>query len=204
MNKEYVKVKGIEVLDKAYGRWWMMLLEGLCLIAICGLTLFMPNATLAFLVMVIGIYRIAMGVFYLIVGIANRVEYGTGNGFSFGRGIVDLAVGAVFLIWPDFIISAFLIIVAIWAVIMGIILLVMGGSSEGFGRIIKIVIGVLLIAFGIFTFINPGTQAVFFLVILGIVLGILGFFFVVQSFSMKKSYKAMKKLNEGYKDYDIQ
>ena len=57
--------------------------------------------------------------------------------------------------------------------------------------------------FGIFTFINPVGQAVFFIVFLGIVLGILGFFFIIQSFSMKKSYKELKKLNEGFKDYDV-
>ena len=79
----------------------------------------------------------------------------------------------------------------------------MGGSSLGMGRIIKIVLGVLLIIFGIFTFINPVGQAVFFIVFLGIVLGILGFFFIIQSFSMKKSYKELKKLNEGFKDYDV-
>ena len=66
-----------------------------------------------------------------------------------------------------------------------------------------VVLGVLLIIFGIFTFINPVGQAVFFIVFLGIVLGILGFFFIIQSFSMKKSYKELKKLNEGFKDYDV-
>ena len=109
MNKENMRVKGIELLDRAYGKWWMMLLEGICLVVICGMTLFLPDVTLSFLVMVIGIYRVAMGVFYLIVGIANRVEYGISNGFSFGRGIVDILVGAAFLLWPTTIISLSLI-----------------------------------------------------------------------------------------------
>ena len=183
MNKENMRVKGIELLDRAYGKWWMMLLEGICLVVICGMTLFLPDVTLSFLVMVIGIYRVAMGVFYLIVGIANRVEYGISNGFSFGRGIVDILVGAAFLLWPTTIISFFVVLVGIWAIITGIVLLVMGGSSLGMGRIVKIVLGVLLIIFGIFTFINPVGQAVFFIVFLGIVLGILGFFFIIQSFS---------------------
>ena len=203
MNKENMRVKGIELLDRAYGKWWMMLLEGISLVVICGMTLFLPDVTLSFLVMVIGIYRVAMGVFYLIVGIANRVEYGVSNGFSFGRGIVDILVGAAFLLWTATIISFFVVLVGIWAIITGIVLLVMGGSSLGMGRIIKIVLGVLLIIFGIFTFINPVGQAVFFIVFLGIVLGILGFFFIIQSFSMKKSYKELKKLNEGFKDYDV-
>nr|WP_279354803.1 DUF308 domain-containing protein [Eubacterium sp. 1001713B170207_170306_E7] len=180
-----------------------MLLEGICLVVICGMTLFVPDVTLSFLVMVIGIYRVAMGVFYLIVGIANRVEYGVSNGFSFGRGIVDILVGAAFLLWPTTIISFFVVLVGIWAIITGIVLLVMGGSSLGVGRAVKIVLGVLLIIFGIFTFMNPVGQAVFFIVFLGIVLGILGFFFIIQSFGMRKSYKELKKLNEGFKDYDV-
>ena len=56
MNKENMRVKGIELLDRAYGKWWMMLLEGICLVVICGMTLFLPDVTLSFLVMVIGIY----------------------------------------------------------------------------------------------------------------------------------------------------
>ncbi len=27
MNKENMRVKGIELLDRAYGKWWMMLLD---------------------------------------------------------------------------------------------------------------------------------------------------------------------------------
>ena len=37
MNKENMRVKGIELLDRAYGKWWMMLLEGICLVVICGM-----------------------------------------------------------------------------------------------------------------------------------------------------------------------
>ncbi|MEG0378477.1 MAG: DUF308 domain-containing protein [Eubacterium sp.] len=203
MDKSTIKNRGIEFLDQAYGKWWMMLLEGVCLIIICGLTLFMPQVTLGFLVMVIGIYRIAMGIFYCIVSIANRVNYGNNGGFGLARGIVDLLVGAIFLMWPSSVVSIFVILVGLWAVIMGIIVLVSGGGSTGIGKIVKIIVGVLLIVFGIFTFINPVEQAVVFLIFMGIVLGILGVFFVIQSFSMKKAIAQFKKLQEGYKDYDI-
>ena len=191
------------MLNRAYGKWWMMLLEGLCLIVICGLTLFMPDVTLSFLVMIFGIYRVAMGVFYLIVGIANRVEYGSTGGFGIGRGIVDLVIGAVFLIFPDTIISIFVMLVGLWALITGIVLLVLGGGSLGAGRVFKIVLGIVLMLFGFATFVNPITQAYFFLAFMGIILGVTGIFLVIQSFSMKNSYDAIKKLDEGFKDYEI-
>lgn len=199
-----MKNRGIGLLDRVYGKWWMMLLEGISLVIICGLTLFMPHVTLQFLVMIIGIYRVAMGVFYGIVGIASRVEYGNNGGFSLGRGVVDILVGGIFLLWPTMIVSVFLVIVGFWAIITGIIVLVSGGGSTGIWKIVKIIVGILLIAFGIFTFVNPVEQAVIFLIFMGVILGILGVFFIVQSFKMKKAIQELKKLNQGYQDYDIQ
>ena len=143
MNKENMRVKGIELLDRAYGKWWMMLLEGISLVVICGMTLFLPDVTLSFLVMVIGIYRVAMGVFYLIVGIANRVEYGVSNGFSFGRGIVDILVGAAFLLWPATIISFFVVLVGIWAIITGIVLLGESANPMRLASLALIVLGII-------------------------------------------------------------
>ena len=203
MDREALKNSGLNLLNRAYGKWWMMLLEGLCLIVVCALTLFLPDITLSFLVMIFGIYRAAMGVFYLIVGAANRIEYGGNGGFSIGRGIFDLIVGAVFLLMPDTIIKVFVMLVGLWVLITGIVLLVLGGGSIGPGKVFKIVLGIVLILFGIATFINPITKAYFFLAFMGIILGITGVFLVIQSFAMKKSYDRIKKLNDGFKDYEI-
>ncbi|MDO4288532.1 MAG: DUF308 domain-containing protein, partial [Eubacterium sp.] len=129
---------------------------------------------------------------------------GSSGGFGIGRGIFDLIVGAVFLLVPNVIISIFVMLVGLWALIAGIVLLVLGGGSEGAGKIFKIALGIVLIVFGFATFVNPITQAYFFLAFMGIILGITGVFLVIQSFSMKRGYETIKKLNEGFKDYDIE
>lgn len=203
MDKEKAKTMGTSLLARFYGRWWMILVEGLCLIAICGLTLFYPDKSLDFLVKVFGIYRIAMGVFYVVVGIANRTEYGDSGGFPISHGVVDILIGAVFLTLPGLIIGVFAWVVGFWSVIFGVIILVSGLRAEDSGRILRIVVGGLLTIFGLVSFFNPRGQVTFFLVMLAIVLGCMGVFFIIQALAVRRLGKEMTALKQGYTDYEV-
>ena len=133
-----------------------------------------------------------------------RYKYDANIGFSLTRGIFDLLIAAVFLLVPNVIVAFFIIIIGIWAIITGIFLLIVSANSGNMGRIVKIVMGVALIGFGIYAFINPMGPATIIVMLVGVAFGIFGLFLVIQSIGMKRTYTQIKKVKRGYEDYHIE
>jgi uncharacterized membrane protein HdeD (DUF308 family) len=199
-----MKAYGTDLLERAYGRWWLMLLDGLCLMIICGITLFQRHFAITLMVNLFGIYRGFMGIMYLIAYFVFRSKYETPMGASLGRGIFDLIVAAIFLLFTNTIIKFFIVIIGIVAIVAGVLILGSTRNSMGNSVIVKLIIGVMLLAFGVFSFFRPESQMDFYGLLLGIVLGISGFSLVLQSFKMKKNYQEIKKAKKGYDDYHVE
>lgn len=203
MNQSEAKSLGTDIFERSYGRWWLMLLDGLCLIAISIFAFFFSNQAIPLLVFIFGIYRGIMGVIYIISGLVMRSKYGVDVGFTLGRGIFDLVVCAIFLLAPTVIVSLFIYLIGVMAIITGIILLVVSASSNSVGRIVKIIFGVGMIAFGIFAFINPNSIANIIVMIVGVLVALIGVLLVVQSIAMKRTFTEIKKVKKGFEDYEI-
>lgn len=204
MNQSEAKSLGIDILERSYGKWWLMLLDGLCFIVLAIFAIFFSNHAITLLVFVFGVYRGIMAVIYIVTALMIRQKYGANTGFSLGRGIFDLIISAIFLLAPNVIVAFFIIIVGIWAIITGIFLLIISANSGSVGRIVKIVMGVALIGFGIYAFINPMGPATIIVMIVGIAFGIFGLFLVIQSIGMKRTFTQIKKVKKGYEDYHVE
>ncbi|KAF5091010.1 DUF308 domain-containing protein [Acetobacterium wieringae] len=204
MNQSEARSLGIDMLERSYGRWWLMLLDGLCFIALSIFAIFFSNQAITLLVFVFGVYRGIMGIIYIVSALVLRSKYGAEVGFSLGRGIFSLIICAIFLLVPNVIVSFFIIIIGIWAIITGIFLLIISANSGTAGRIAKIVLGVGFIAFGIYAFINPMGPANLIVIIVGIAFGILGLFLVIQSIGMKRTFSQIKKVKRGFEDYHVE
>ena len=204
MNRSDVKLFGVDVLERSYGKWWLMLLDGLCYLLLCALAIFDSNLALTLLVFVFGVYRGIMGGLYVVSALVFRYKYGTPMAFGLGRGLFDLVIAAIFLLAPNVIVAFFVFIIAAWAIFTGIFLLIISGNAAGIGRIVKIVFGIALIAFGIYAFVNPMGPAGVFMLIIGLLLGAIGLFLVGQSLVMKKNYTQIKREKKGYDDYKIE
>lgn len=204
MNQSEARSLGIDMLERSYGRWWLMLLDGLCFIALSIFAIFFSNQAITLLVFVFGVYRGIMGIIYIVSALVLRSKYGAEVGFSLGRGIFSLIICAIFLLVPNVIVSFFIIIIGIWAIITGILLLIISANSGTAGRIAKIVLGVGFIAFGIYAFINPMGPANLIVIIVGIAFGILGLFLVIQSIGMKRTFSQIKKVKRGFEDYHVE
>ena len=204
MNQSEAKSLGIDILERSYGKWWLMLLDGLCFIALSIFAVFFSNHAITLLVFTFGVYRGIMGIIYIVSALIMRYKYDANIGFSLTRGIFDLLIAAVFLLVPNVIVAFFIIIIGIWSIITGIFLLIISANSGKVGRIVKIVMGVALIGFGIYAFINPMGPATIIVMIVGIAFGIFGLFLVIQSIGMKRTYTEIKKVKRGYEDYHIE
>ncbi len=204
MNQSEARSLGIDMLERSYGKWWLMLLDGLCFVALSIFAIFFSNQAITLLVFVFGVYRGIMGIIYIISALVMRSKYGAEVGFSLGRGIFDLIICAIFLLVPNVIVAFFIIIIGIWAIITGIFLLIISANSGTAGRIAKIVLGVGFIAFGIYAFINPMGPANLIVIIVGIAFGIFGLFLVIQSIGMKRTFSQIKKVKRGFEDYHVE
>lgn len=204
MNQSDAKSLGIDILERSYGKWWLMLLDGLCFIALSVFAIFFSNQAITLLVFIFGVYRGIMGIIYVVSALMMRYKYGAEMGFSLVRGIFDLIICAIFLLIPSVIVAFFIIIIGIWSIITGIFLLIISANSGSMGRIVKIVMGVALIGFGIYAFINPMGPANLIVIIVGIAFGIFGLFLAMQSIGMKQTFTQIKKVKRGFEDYHVE
>lgn len=171
---------GVEVIKR---NWWAYLLRGLVAIALGIILLAWPGATLTVLIVVFGVFALIEGAieFILAIVLASKKEPW---GLTMVKSLVGLLLGGVIIARPDIALSVVVILFAIWMIATGFIQLILafemppmsGRSLVGFGGILSVVIGILLLA------VPWGTvHAVLILIaILALVLGlwliILGFY----------------------------
>ncbi len=139
----------IAVLAK---NWWAIGIRGALGILFGLIALFLPGATMLSLVLVFAAYAFADGVF----GIVSAVRAARAHerwGYLLLEGLVNIAVAAVAVLWPGITVVAFVLLVAFWAILTGILELMAafrlnfidGRGWLIFGGIVSILYGALLI-----------------------------------------------------------
>lgn len=91
-------------------------------------------------------------------------------------GLLGLAVGVVILVWPDKSAMVVAAIVAVYAIVAGLVYAAIGGLSRskgGWARIGHVLLGLVFIAAGVIAFANLGQTAVGLGALLGILVGVL-------------------------------
>jgi uncharacterized membrane protein HdeD (DUF308 family) len=131
-------------------RWWTVVLRGIAAIVFGILALFAPTKAVLTLVLVFGIYAIIDGVLALGLGIKEKSDRGT----MILRGLVSIAAGLIALFWPQISALALLVVIASWAMVAGILEIVMAVRMRkvmehewllGLEGALSIVFGILLL-----------------------------------------------------------
>jgi len=140
--------------------WWAIALRGVFAILFGIVALAIPGVTIAALVLVFGVYMLVDGVFDIIAGVraAARQERW---GLLVVEGIVDLIAGVIALVWPLLTVLAFVILMAVWAVVSGGVLL--GAAFRlhvAHGRWFMGLAGAVSIAWGVLIVLWPLAGAV--------------------------------------------
>lgn len=130
---------------------WLMILRGALAVLLGVLLLAWPDQSVEALVMLVGLFMVVTGVMVLVTALALR---GLGWALSLSGAIVTLLLGIVAFLWPGITADVLVLLVAIWAVIFGVIeicagLILPGGALRsltiGLG-LISVVLGLLLFA----------------------------------------------------------
>lgn len=163
-------------------RWWAVGLRGILAIIFGLLCLLTPGIAIGALVLLFAAYMLVDGVFAIISGI-RAARSGERWGLLILEGVVDLAAGAIAVIWPAITLVALVWIVAIWAIVSGALMLAAAFAlNRDYGRWLLALGGIASLVFGILLILEPLIGAVVltlwigaYAVVFGVLLLVLGF-----------------------------
>jgi uncharacterized membrane protein HdeD (DUF308 family) len=136
--------------------WWVYLIRGVCAILFGLLAIIWPGITLFVLVVGFGAYAIVNGVFELFSS-----GRGGSRGWTIFSGVGSILIGLLVLFWPGITALILLLLIASWAVVVGLLEVI---AAIVLRRVVEgewafIVSGVLAVLFGILLFLWPATGA---------------------------------------------
>lgn len=157
--------------------WWALVLRGIAAILLAIVTFAMPGITLAVLGTIFGIYALIDGVL-AIVSTIKAVQGHRRWGAFLAEGILGILLGLYLMLFPLAAAAIFVTVLAIWAVITGILEIAAAFRLRRHmqGELLLILTGALSILVGIILFARPLESAVFFAYVLagyGLIFGIL-------------------------------
>jgi uncharacterized membrane protein HdeD (DUF308 family) len=173
--------------------WWAVGLRGLLGVAFGLICLLVPAAAILSLVLLFSAYMFVDGVFAIASGV-KAARNGERWGLLILEGIVDIAAGAVAFLWPTITAVAFVLLVAVWAIISGALMLAAAFSLNlEHGRWWLALGGIASLIFGIVLIIAPVVGAVVLTWWLGAYALIFGILLLVLAFQLHSRKEAMDR-----------
>jgi uncharacterized membrane protein HdeD (DUF308 family) len=90
------------------------------------LVLVWPGMSVAILVIIVGVWAIITGILQIMSSVRHRAVPNSGWVWGIIGGALSILFGILLLIWPDTGLVTIIWIIGIWAVVWGIILIVLG------------------------------------------------------------------------------
>ena len=177
-------------METGMDKWWTFLLRGILALIFGIIVLVWPAATVYVLIILFGLFALIEGLFatgYSIYKAAKGMKF-------FGLlmlGIISVLVGAIVLARPGVSTLAVVWVIAFWAILRGVMLIVSAFEMTGSAGIRWLIgiIGVLAIVVGLIFFIHPGFGLVTIIAVLGIYALVAGLFLIIASFMVRSRQK---------------
>lgn len=169
---------------------WISLLVGIILIAISIFVLRNPDITILTLTILFGIIAIVRGIMLIVA--YYRFKELTSFKLVIGLiiGILLVAIGIVFLAWPDLAGRVFAYLVAIWFIFDSINHLINSNLVRPIGKsiyVLCIICSLLLLAGGIILLLNPEILGLSVTCLIGVSLIISGIDYIIFAFSCPRN-----------------
>jgi uncharacterized membrane protein HdeD (DUF308 family) len=142
------------------GNWWVLALRGALAILFALVAFFLPGVTVTALVLVFGAYAFVDGIFALIAGLRAARHHGRSAPLLI-EGVLNLVIGILVFLWPIAALVTLIYMIAIWAVVTGVVLIGAGiALIRHSGEWLLILGGIISVLFGIVLFFAPGAGIV--------------------------------------------
>jgi len=167
------------------GNWWALAIRGVIAILYAVIAFFWPGITVLALVLLFGAYALVDGIFALVA--ASRLAHVHGrSGPLLLEGVLDIIIALICFVWPATAIVALVYLIAIWAILSGIALIVAGMALLRLTSELMVILGgVLSILLGIILFIHPAAGVVVFSWWIGIYALLFGIAMLAAAFRIR-------------------
>lgn len=164
--------------------WWAVGLRGVLAIAFGLICLLVPSAAILALILLFSAYMLVDGVLAIASGI-KAARSGERWGLLILEGIVDIAAGVIAFLWPAITAVAFVILIAVWAIISGALMLTAALTLKiDHGRWWLALAAIASVIFGIVLLIAPVVGAMVLTWWLGAYAIVFGVFLLVLAFQL--------------------
>ena len=173
--------------------WWNLLVRGIVTVLFGVAAVFWPQETLVILVYLFSAYILVMGVFELIMGVADAGRGGLWW-LSLILGVLSVGVGVYLLRHPLASFATIILILGFTFVVRGVIDVVQGlfGSGKASGsRFLTVLVGALSFILGIIVLNQPVSSGVAFVWVIGIYALIAGPVLIALSLSEREALEAV-------------
>ena len=170
--------------------WWAVALRGALAILFGIVTLVWPGATMLSLVFVFAAYAIVDGIFAIMSAVrsARRSERW---GLLVLEGIVDLAAAAVAVVSPGLTILTFVLVIAAWAIVTGVLMTVAAFRLQlDHGRWWLVLGGLVSILYGLLLIVAPLVGALVLTWWLGAYALVFGVLLLTLGFRLRTRHEA--------------
>lgn len=167
--------------------WWVLLIRGIAAILFGIIALAMPGLTAYVLVIAFGAYTLVDGIMAIYLGFKRR-----GNDDAWWTWIIDgilsIVIGLVAMIWTSATAVVFIIWIAAWAIVVGImrIIAAIRLRKEIEGEWALILSGLLMIIWGVLIAMTPAAGLLSIAWLLGIFSFMVGVMMVVLAFRARR------------------
>jgi uncharacterized membrane protein HdeD (DUF308 family) len=135
--------------------WWAIAIRGVCGIVFGLIALFLPGATILTLVLFFSAYMLVDGIFGVVAAV-RAASHHQRWGLLVLEGVLNIAVGVIAFIWPGLTAVTFVLLIAAWAIVTGVLEIVAAVRLHPeYGRWWLILSGVASVIFGVLLVVAP-------------------------------------------------
>jgi uncharacterized membrane protein HdeD (DUF308 family) len=166
--------------------WWAMALRGGLAVLFGILAFVLPGATILSLVLIFAAFSLVDGIFEIVAALRGA-RAGERWGLLLLHGIVGLVIGIGAFVWPGITVLAFVLMIAAWALISGVTMLISAFKLKTtHGRGWLILGGVASLLYGILLVVSPLVGAIVLAWWLGAYALVFGVALLVLAFRLKR------------------
>jgi len=187
MTDETTTTKGMCNIFGGFFPWWVLLIQGIIAVILGIFFLTSPAMTVIVLITFLGAYWFISGIFTLFSAAGEQKD----RGMKILLGILGIILGLAILAYPfysAFIVPfIFIIMVGVWALVIGAIHIYQGITGGGWGVGI---IGLLSVLFGLILLVHPYLATLALPFVLGVLGIVLGFAAIIGAFMVRSKQNA--------------